>query len=62
MTRPFYFFYLIEIFAQIQKINMKREYSTTFFKRKNSLNLQKNKNNVTTFPYWFGFGNKILNV
>jgi hypothetical protein len=33
-----------------------------FFWRKKSLDLQKNENCVGTFPYWFWFGNKFLNV
>jgi hypothetical protein len=35
---------------------MKREYLMTFFF--NSLDLQKIKNHVATFPYWFWFGKK----
>ncbi len=42
------------------KINMKREYLMTFFF--NSLDLQKIKNHVATFPYWFWFGKNNLNV
>jgi hypothetical protein len=38
---------------------MKREYLITFFKEKNySSNLQKIKNHVATFSYWFWFDKK----
>jgi hypothetical protein len=43
-------------------INMKREYFDHFFLTKKSLDLQKIKNHIGKFPYWFWFGNKILNV
>ncbi len=41
---------------------MKKEYLVTCFLKKKSLDLQKIKNHVVTFIYWFWFGNKILNV
>jgi len=41
---------------------MKREYSITIFVRKKSLDFQKFENHVATFPYWFWFGSKFLNV
>jgi hypothetical protein len=39
-------------------INMKREYLILLFWTKKSFDLQKNKNHVATFSYWFWFGNK----
>jgi hypothetical protein len=41
---------------------MKREYLITVFLRKKALDLQKFENHVGTFPYWFWFGKKNLNV
>ncbi len=59
-------FFLVWNFAQMWKINMKREYLIIcFFGRKQSLDLQKienHQNHVVTFLYWFWFGNNFLNV
>jgi hypothetical protein len=41
---------------------MKREDMDKIILQKKPLDLQKIKNHVTTFPYWFWFGNKILHV
>ncbi len=40
---------------------MKREY-LNFFLEKKIIRFEKIKNHVTTFPYWFWFGNNFLNV
>jgi hypothetical protein len=53
-------FFLVWNFAQMWKINMKREYLIIYYFFK-SLDLQKIKNHAT-FPYWFWFGEKNLNV
>ncbi len=55
-------FFLVRNFAQMWKINMKREYLISFSKEKKSLNLQKIENDVATFPCWFWFGNNVLSV
>jgi hypothetical protein len=42
---------------------MKRKYLITFFfEKKKSLDLQKVKNHVVTFHYWFWFDNRFSNV
>jgi hypothetical protein len=48
-------------------INVKIKYEKWIFAHylfgtKKSLDLQKVKDHVVRFPYWFLFGNKILNV
>jgi hypothetical protein len=53
-------FILFENLHKCEKI-MKREYLISFMKKK-SLDLQKNKNHVATFSYWFCFGHNFLNV
>jgi len=54
-------FILFEILHKCEKIYMKGEYLISFL-RKKSLDLQKIKNHVVTFSYWFCFGNNFLNV
>ncbi len=53
-------FFLVWNFGQMWKINMKKEYLIIFLKK--TVDMQKNEKHVVTFPYWFWFDNKILNV
>jgi hypothetical protein len=55
-------FFLVWNFAQIWKINMKREYSTTFFFKEKIIRFPKNWKSGWNILYWFWFGNNILNV
>jgi len=51
------FFFLVWNFAQMWKNKMRKEYLVTFFFwRKKPLDLQKIKNHIETFAYWFWFG------
>ncbi len=60
--RVFFFFFGLKFCTNVKNKYEKRIFGHFFFWRKKSLDLQKIKNHVLTFPYWFWFGNKILNV
>ncbi len=56
----FFFFFGVLIFLKCLKKVWKENNGHFFFWEKNSLDLQKIKNHVVTFPYWFWLGNKFL--
>jgi len=56
------FFFLFENLHKCEKKYEKRIFGHFFFGRKKSLDLQKIKNHIETFPYWFWFGKFLKNV
>jgi hypothetical protein len=57
-----FFFLGLKFWINVKNKIWEENILITFFLTKKSLDLQKIKNHVAKFPYWFWFANKILNV